>query len=383
MDANYEMLKARYEEELRLHPVPLEADDIPITYESITPQWLTKILCAGQAGVQVTKCTLGPRDEGTSSRRRLHLEYNAAGQSVGLPATVFCKSTQSIKSRFQLALNGFAEGEVLFYQHLRPTLDIEAPQCLYANFNGHTYNSIILMKDMAGSATFCGHTQPMNLERAQSQMRLLAALHAKYYGAAGGSPPLSYLRTWDYTFTATADNGFAEACPRGFDMAEHVIPPRLFRRAAEIWPATLASVERHKSLPHSVVHSDVHLKNWYINAAGDMGLNDWQCVCRGHWGRDLSYALSTALTIEDRRRWERDLLRYYLEHLHAAGVPPIAFDEAWSHYRQQLFGALAWWTGTLGQPPNAPEMQPRDSSLEFIGRMATAIDDLDALGSFA
>lgn len=58
------------------------------------------------------------------------------------------------------------------------------------------------------------------------------------------------------------------------------------------------------------------------------------------------------------------------------------FDEAWTIYRQQLFGALAWWTGTLGQPPNAPEMQPKDSSLQFIGRMATAIDDLDALESF-
>ena len=27
-------------------------------------------------------------------------------------------------------------------------------------------------------------------------------------------------------------------------------------------------------------------------------------------------------------------------------------------------------------------MQPRDSSIEFIGRMTRAIDDLDVLGSF-
>ena len=382
MDAHYEMLKGRYDEELRLCPVPLTADDIPISYEAITPQWLTAVLCAPHAGAEVTACTLGPRDEGTSSRRRIHLQYNAAGQAAGLPATVFCKSTQSIKSRFQLALNGFAEGEVLFFKYLCPELDIEAPQCLFANFNSHTYNSIIIMRDMAGSATFCRHDEPMTLARAQSQMRLLATLHGKYYGQTADTPPLSHLRTWEYTFTSTADNGFAEACPRGFEMAEQVIPSRLFKRAVEIWPATLASVARHAALPHSLVHSDVHLKNWYITAAGEMGLNDWQCVCRGHWGRDLSYALSTALEIEDRRRWERDLLTYYLDHLHAAGVPEINFDAAWTIYRQQLFGALAWWTGTLGQPPNAPEMQPKDSSLQFIGRMATAIDDLDALASF-
>jgi hypothetical protein len=46
-----------------------------------------------------------------------------------------------------------------------------------------------------------------------------------------------------------------------------------------------------------------------------------------------------------------------------------------------MFSALAWWTGTLGQPPDAPIMQPRARSLELIGRMTHAIDDLDALGS--
>ena len=38
---------------------------------------------------------------------------------------------------------------------------------------------------------------------------------------------------------------------------------------------------------------------------------------------------------------------------------------------------------TLGQPPEAPNMQPPASSREFIRRMTAAIDDLDALDSFA
>ena len=45
----------------------------------------------------------------------------------------------------------------------------------------------------------------------------------------------------------------------------------------------------------------------------------------------------------------------------------------------QLFTALAWWTGTLGQPPEAPAMQPRAASLTFIERMANAVHDLDSL----
>ena len=126
----------------------------------------------------------------------------------------------------------------------------------------------------------------------------------------------------------------------------------------------------------------MHLKNWYVAANGEMGLNDWQCSCKGNWGRDLAYAISTGLAIDDRRAWERDLLRFYLDRLQAAGGPALPFEDAWRIYRQQLFSALAWWTGTLGQPPEAPKMQPKASSLEFIKRMTHAIDDLDALDSF-
>jgi hypothetical protein len=47
------------------------------------------------------------------------------------------------------------------------------------------------------------------------------------------------------------------------------------------------------------------------------------------------------------------------------------------HYRRQLFSALAWWTSTL-----LFQTQPRDATLTLVGRIATAIDDLDALDAF-
>ena len=113
-----------------------------------------------------------------------------------------------------------------------------------------------------------------------------------------------------------------------------------------------------------------------------MGLSDWQCMCVGHWSRDIAYALSTGLATADRRAWEKDLIIHYLAELKANGGPETSFDEAWTQYRQQLFGALAWWTPVLSPNPDVPDMQPRDTSLEFIGRMTHAIDDLDALNSF-
>jgi len=375
----YPELAARYAQELRLRPVALTIEDIPLGYETITPQWLTQVLCRSHPDAEVTSLRLGPADEGTSSRRRIFLDYNSAGRDAGLPSSVFCKSTHTLTARARIGSVGFVEAEVNFYRRIRGTLAIEAPRCWFANVNEHTFNSIVILHDMTGAASFCRHDAPASRAQAESQLRLLATLHAKFSELPALETEYGYLETWAGQFTFLSQTPYQQYCVRGFEMAREVIPSKLFARAAEIFPATLASAQRHATLPNTIIHSDVHLRNWYVAPSGEMGLNDWQCLCRGHWSRDLAYCLSTSLSITDRRAWERELIAYYLDRLQAAGGPRIGFDFAWRHYREQLLGALAWWTGTLGQPSNKQDMRPPAISLAFIQRMATAIDDLDAL----
>lgn len=383
MRLTFAEIRSRFEAEQRAGGQLRTENDLPLSYEAITPEWLTRVLGRNHPGAEVVSHRLGGPDEGTSSRRRIFLDWNEAGKRAALPDSVFCKGTQRLQSRYMVGMNGGIEAEVTFYNRVRGGLAIEAPRPLFAYFNPQTLNSIIILEDMTGQVEFCKYTMEMPLERAQSQMKLLATLHAKYYESAELGSTLSRFNDWEDYFAITVDEaGFGEACERGFEEAEKLIPPALFRRAREIWPATLKSVARHRELPRTFLHSDPHFGNWYVAAGGVMGLNDWQCACKGNWGRDLSYAITTSLTAENRRAWERDLLRLYLELLAAAGGPKLAFDDAWTIYRQQTFSALAWWTGTLGQPPDAPAMQPREVSLEFIGRMTHAIDDLDALESF-
>ena len=385
MEFDFEPIRTAYRaEEARAASRTLEsADELPISYEEITPAWLTKILGGQAPGAVVTGVRLGPADEGTSSRRRIFLEWNDIGRLAGAPASIFCKGTLSLESRYLLAANGGIEAEASFYSRVRKTLPIEAPDAYFSRFDPVSFNSLIVMRDLGQEARFFTHEDSLTRALAESQVRLLATLHGRYFRSAELDTTLAPWRTWEYFFTATVElAGFGPACARGFVEAEPVIPARLFARAGEVWPATLACVDDHRRQPRSLIHSDVHLKNWYVAASGEMGLNDWQCSSKGHWGRDLAYALSTSLSIENRRRWEQDLLRYYFDRLHAAGGPRVAFDDGWRIYRQQLFAALAWWTGTLGQPPEAPKMQPPATSIEFIKRMAHAIDDLDALDSF-
>ena len=99
---------------------------------------------------------------------------------------------------------------------------------------------------------------------------------------------------------------------------------------------------------------------------------------QGSWAHDCAYIIASALEVEDRRAWERDLLDFYLERLAAAGGGRIARDTAWHAYRRAMFYPYLAWVYTIGRSRLQPEFQPDETSLAMIGRIAAAIDDLDS-----
>ena len=57
--------------------------------------------------------------------------------------------------------------------------------------------------------------------------------------------------------------------------------------------------------------------------------------------------MTTMLTVEERRQWEKELVRYYLEELRRQGGPSISEEDAWKDIRIQSMTALAFWTLTV------------------------------------
>lgn len=359
-------------------------DDVPGTYEAITAEWLTAVICRDTPGAEVVDFRVTDRSDGSSNRARIYLTYNDAGMSAGLPATVFCKGTVTLKNRILLGAIGSADGEANFFRIVRNRLDIETPVPYHAAYDPDTYAYIVVMKDIGATTHFCNEHTKIDREKADRLVTTLAKLHSRFYQSPElGTPSLPY-KTWPKYWRGmiAANPRFAEFCDLAFGVAENVIPPGVFKRRAEIWPATEASVARHDALPRTLIHSDVHLGNQYIAGNGDMGLTDWQVATIGHWSRDFVYATVTALTIEDRRAWEEDLLRVYLDKMAELGAPKIDFNDAWFNIRQQLLSALAFWTITLRPSEGMPAMQPESISYELIKRLSTAMDDMDSLDTF-
>ncbi|MET0546308.1 MAG: phosphotransferase [Caulobacterales bacterium] len=378
-DPKIERIRAAYERDMREQPKARKAGDIPISYEAITPEWMTALLCKDTPGAEVTEIRLGEPDSGTSNRRRIFLSYNAAGQAAGLPKSVFCKAAHALSNRLLLS-SAATLSETIFFNKARAMLDIDAPEAYLADYDPESWASIVVMKDIGDEVEFCSHETPMDQASVRSQLDLLARLHGKFFESPLFDSELSDVPTFQFRFRNLVNkHGLQKCCEDGVDASEAITPARLFARRAEIWPATVRAVDRFDVLPVTYTHNDVHLKNWYIRDRPKMGLGDWQVVCRGHWSRDVAYTISTALTPENRRAWERDLVKFYLDRLHAEGGPKLPFDEAWLDYREQMLTALAWWTMTLTPSPEMPDMQPQDTTIEFIRRIIIAVDDLESL----
>jgi aminoglycoside phosphotransferase (APT) family kinase protein len=359
-------------------------DDVPCTPYAVTPEWLTAVLCGKVPGAMVTQVEVKAASAGTHERHQLKVSYNEEGRRAGLPVSIFTKSLPSIVTRMIGGFNGTARVEGSFFTQIRPQLEIEAPLCYHSAYDRRTFAAIHLLEDLVAtkSATFCNHKTYVTRAMADDMIDLLASLHGRFYGDPTLAERYRWLASYPRWFTiGAAKMGTEYYTRKAFDAAAHVIPAEVMARRDDVWPATMRALALHDSEPQGLIHSDVHIGNWYRTGAGQMGLCDWQCLSRGHWSRDFAYAVTASLTPDNRRSWERELLARYIERFAEKTDVKPDFDLSFLRYRQQIVHALAMWTITLCHSPLLPNMQPEDTTLNMIERMTTAMADLDALDS--
>lgn len=376
-----QVLRERFGPAVRL-PGP---SSVPPSAESITPEWLTSVLCADAPGARVLDVRVTGGHSGTSARRALRVTYNNAGQQAGLPTALFTKSTATFTSRLLLGITEIVEGETIFYNEARPTVTLRSPSAHYAGFDQRTYRSMLLLDDLGEQGW--SFPEPMTNTVTRADADDVVDQMATYHGAFWDSPRFGFdlrrLRSTMAWQTSLNRISYAKRTLKGLDRAAVVVPEQLLRRRDELQPKLMESLRRQELGPATLLHQDMHLGNWLRDPDGRMGLYDWQCVGRGLWAQDFSYALAATLPTVDRRAWESDLLRRYLDRLAAAGVAePPSFEQAWLAYRQQPLHALTLAFFSIGGSRLENELQPLGYMLWAIERIARMVTDLETLDAF-
>lgn len=352
---------------------------VPRSPQEITPEWLSRAL---GDGARVRSVRLLGEARGTTTRGSLEVKYDAAGPSQ-LPERVFVKCTSSVAQRLMLGLGGFIHGEPGFYAAVRPSLEIEAPAGYFGAVDRRSWRSVVITEDVVATrgARFWGP----ELRLARSQVEDLLGNVARWHGATWASPRLE---GWRWLKTPAEQMrvidslvSLANRAPVGARRAEAVIPDQLRDSYPRLYAGMRRSMQIASRGPLSYLHGDLHVANTYLTAEGKVGVADWQIGLKGSWAHDYAYILSTALEVEERRAWERDLLGLYLDRLAGAGGARLRPQQAWLAYRQATFYPYFAWTYTLGRSRFQPAFAPEQVSMTMIRRIAAAVVDLESLAA--
>jgi len=341
--------------------------------EEISAAWLTALLSARRPSAQVTRFRVDKVIGGTATKVRLELEYDDQGRRLGLPPSLWLKAGFEAKSHTD-HLRAVYLGEALFYRDLAAELDLGPPGAYGAFVDEASMQSYVLLEDLIPRHVAFGHaTRPLTPEEAARVLELLAKLHARYWGGARlrsfdwlqGGGALIKSGVHDLTYGPEIWDRSA-GLPRGRLMTGRMADRQEMHR---IMQAVLAYDQAHAAC---LAHGDAQLMNLYFEPDGSPGLLDWQTVMFGHWAHDVTEFVVTALTIEDRRAAERDLVAGYVEALRRRGVPAPSHAEAWEEYGRHTAYTFHW---ALCQP----EWQPEEVCLANAERACAAIADHDSL----
>jgi hypothetical protein len=357
-------------------------NSIPTDRRHLSNSWLSATLGANVPGARVLECESPVHHSGTATRIGLRLSWNQEGQDADLPTAVFVKTTNTWQQRMILGLTGMVKGESLFYSKFRPQVDIEAPQGYYGDYDDDSWRSIAIMEDVefTKGARFLDPLETSDRAGMEDLLGDLATLHGHFWLR----PELAAYGLRDsFNLISFSDSvvNLRRRSHVGVERAGSEVPTALVGRTDEVYDANFATLQLDRTGASTLLHGDGHAGQRYVTATGRSGLADWQVMHRGHWAWDVAYTMNTALSVDDRRAWDRDLLSFYLERLAAAGGPVMEFDTAWREYRRHAFYPYIAWIFTLGRAAYHPNWQPDEFSKAIIGRTAQAIVDHDSFNA--
>ncbi|MGV0874779.1 phosphotransferase [Mycolicibacterium sp. XJ879] len=340
---------------------------LPREWEEITPDWMTAALARDFPGAVVDTVAVALRDDGTNRRARLALTYSAGSG----PATVFAKAVDPEHADLVALTSGLFHEPRLFMSGIE--LPLDHPAVYTALIDEDARNFLMIMEDVvARGADPRDSTRPMTVEQVASGVRGLARMHSRFWGERlATEPALGWLEPF-VAFEGLEHAPLHIAHERLGDSVPAEIPAlsgtELF---IDIWARYIGTLT---SSPQTLLHGDPHIGNTYVLPDDEVGFLDWQMARRGNWSLDVGYFLQGALTIEDRRLAERDLLTEYRDALTLPADEKPTAAEVWLRYRASVAHGLAIWMATLS---GGDAWQGADICLALAQRYSAAFLDLD------
>lgn len=298
----------------------------PISFDTITPAWLTGILT--RHGALMDGEVLGvvqQRDPNpVTANATLLLTYSPAARGAR-PARLFFKQSPQ-------------PAEAIFFRHVAPLLaTTAAPVCYDAAYDAA--HSHVLLGFVADTHFVAPEALPMSRAYTELIVYALAELHSQFWDLPQRRPQLAELARDVPAFSY----GVAS---RHFGAFVDALGDRLSPRRRALYERILAAYPTYRPAgAMTVVHGDAHWGNFlypHDPAAHNLVLIDWAVWHVNHGAGDLAYAIALQCSPERRAWLEQPLVRRYHDRLLAANVQAYPWAQCWEAYRRMVIEQCLW-----------------------------------------
>lgn len=317
---------------------------LPLVPEEITPEWLSEKLGHEVESIKQTSAIWG-----TATKLFYAVTYKEKESTAERPTRICIKGGFDPKLTAALPpLIQFYRVEAKFFNIVAPKLTyMRLTRCLWAGENSK--QGIIILDDLNELGYEFGEpTRPWGVDRVMDGVEQLAALHAGTWGAKHEEYPwmVRYGDTMIGMFEAVGYHDLSRD-PKRYQLPEE------YKDAPRVRALLSKHYATYNPRFRCLVHGDAHLGNGCIAPAGTVDFIDWQILDSGSCFHDVSYFLSAALTVEDRRQNEMKILDHYLECLHKFGGPRFSSSEedVMVEYKKSFLVGMGWAVTTTGMQP--------------------------------
>ncbi|MDB5470095.1 MAG: hypothetical protein JWR84_1655 [Caulobacter sp.] len=283
--------------------------------------WLTAVLQGG--GVDAVVSGFAAKGVGTGQigdSVRFSLEYARKGPDA--PASLVGKFPAAApESRATGVMLSNYIREVRFYQELAPKALIRTPRVYFTDVDEATSDFVLMMEDLA-PAEQGDQLTGVTLEQARLVIVEAARLHASHWQ----DPALDTMPWVSGSKAAAQREGHDEQVVFLWQAFKDRYGPRLdpaWVTAGDWLSSRAASVAEAPGAPRCLTHNDFRPDNMMFgNARGGHPLTvlDWQSYAYGVGATDVAYFLAGALSPDQRRAAEPELLGLYHDTLTSLGV---------------------------------------------------------------
>lgn len=316
---------------------------IPKRTKRITSEWLNEVLhnSGYLKDIDIQSISREPWGTGegfVSDMARLTITYDQ--ESDEAPDTMIVKMPTTFRTALAVALQyNLYEREIRFYTEIASKSPIRVPGLIFQDYDIESKKSILILEDCS-CYTQVDQIEGLNQEQTELVIDTIADFHSKWWDSpdlysydwipkprdeVSQSLVKTYQNDWDISIKLEE---FKQFLPDGGQKAGESIYKNFSWLVNDIPDENL-----------TFVHFDFRVDNLFfdlMDKENPLIVYDWGSVVVNGGILDVGYLLTQSLTIDLRRKIEKEMIKRYIKRLEKNGITSFDFDYAWDFYLRSL-----------------------------------------------